>query len=77
MFNQILKDNKVTIDFVEDYMTISIGSLNNFYIKCGYEENERDISEIVEKTASGYRFEGIELLNNNEYVRPYFATSKS
>jgi len=77
LFNQILKDNKVTIDFVEDYMTISIGSLNNFYIKCGYEENERDISEIVEKTASGYRFEGIELLNNNEYVRPYFATSKS
>ncbi|EPF1752418.1 recombinase family protein [Vibrio alginolyticus] len=48
LFNQFLKDNRITVYFTKERMEIIIGSLNNFSIKCGYDDNNRDIDHIIE-----------------------------
>lgn len=48
LFNQFLKDNRITVYFTKERMEIIIGSLNNFSIKCGYDDSNRDIDHIIE-----------------------------
>ncbi|MCA2452373.1 recombinase family protein [Vibrio alginolyticus] len=48
LFNQFLKDNRITVYFTKERMEIIIGSLNNFSIKCGYDDSSRDIDHIIE-----------------------------
>jgi DNA invertase Pin-like site-specific DNA recombinase len=48
LFNQFLKDNRITVYFTKEIMEIIIGSLNNFSIKCGYDGSSRDIDHIIE-----------------------------
>ncbi|POB45177.1 recombinase family protein [Vibrio vulnificus] len=48
LFNQFLKDNRVIVYFTKENMEIIIGSLNNFSIKCGYDDSSRDIDHIIE-----------------------------
>ncbi|HCH4148687.1 TPA: recombinase family protein [Vibrio parahaemolyticus] len=48
LFNQFLKDNRITVYFTKEKMEIIIGSLNNFSIKCGYDDSSRDIDHIIE-----------------------------
>ncbi|HCG6385188.1 TPA: recombinase family protein [Vibrio parahaemolyticus] len=48
LFNQFLKDNRITVYFTKERMEIIIGSLNNFSIKCGYDDSNCDIDHIIE-----------------------------
>nr|MBF4431785.1 resolvase [Vibrio anguillarum] len=60
LFNQFLKDNRITVYFTKEKMEIIIGSLNNFSIKCGYDDNEREIDQLVE-SISQQGFVGLEV----------------
>ncbi|HCE2048836.1 TPA: recombinase family protein [Vibrio parahaemolyticus] len=51
LFNQFLKDNRITVYFTKERMEIIIGSLNNFSIKCGYDDSSRDIDHIIESSS--------------------------
>ncbi|ELY2117495.1 recombinase family protein [Vibrio parahaemolyticus] len=51
LFNQFLKDNRITVYFTKERMEIIIGSLNNFSIKCGYDDSNRDIDHIIESSS--------------------------
>ncbi len=62
LFNQFLKDNRITVYFTKDRMEIIIGSLNNFSIKCGYNDNEREIDQLVE-SISQKGFVGLETIS--------------
>ncbi|ANQ29266.1 resolvase [Vibrio natriegens] len=59
LFNQFLKDNRITVYFTKERMEIIIGSLNNFSIKCGYDDSSRDIDHIIESYSKN-GFVGIE-----------------
>ncbi|HGE6049277.1 TPA: resolvase, partial [Vibrio cholerae] len=62
LFNQFLKDNRITVYFTKDRMEIIIGSMNNFSIKCGYNDNEREIDQLVE-SISQKDFVGLETIS--------------
>ncbi|WP_104041950.1 hypothetical protein [Vibrio hyugaensis] len=73
LFNQILKDNRVTVYFKENGMDIMLGSMNNLGIRVGYEESDIEIDHLLEDLSKG-SFKAIEIVKNerNEKERKRF-----
>ncbi|HDY7522228.1 TPA: recombinase family protein [Vibrio vulnificus] len=62
LFNQILKDNRVTVYFKESGMDIKVGSLNNIGIRVGYEEGDIEVDDVLENLSKG-SFKAIEIVD--------------
>ncbi|WP_406733742.1 hypothetical protein RJD39_05975 [Vibrio scophthalmi] len=62
LFNQILKDNRVTVYFKESGMDIKVGSLNNIGIRIGYEEGDIEVDDVLENLSKG-SFKAIEIVD--------------